>query len=132
MNTKNRERLLIADDDANLLASYVAFFNAFNFEVRTATDGQDALGLNRAWHPLIVMLDIQMPRLDGREVARKIRERDNGEAPLLMAISGLSGADELAQSIDSGFDHHFVKPAQLPILLASMTAWQSARSPKST
>jgi len=132
MNTKNGERLLIADDDPNLLASYVAFFNAFNFEIRTATDGQDALDLNRAWHPLIVMLDIQMPRLNGREVAAEIRARNKGEAPLLLAVSGLSGPAELAQSINSGFNHHFVKPAQLPSLLAAMTAWQSVRSPKSS
>jgi CheY-like chemotaxis protein len=63
MFTQNAVRLLIADDDPNVLAAYVSFFNAQGYEIRTSGDGADALAQYRAWHPKAVVLDIQMPIL---------------------------------------------------------------------
>ncbi|MDB5833594.1 MAG: response regulator [Caballeronia sp.] len=128
MSTVKPKRLLIADDDADLLTAYVLFFEAYGYETRTARDGLDALVEYRAWHPEIVVLDIQMPRLDGRAVAKEIRNLKAMPAPLLVAVSALSAAAELAGSIQSGFDRHFVKPAQLRTILAAMESWQRACS----
>jgi CheY-like chemotaxis protein len=128
MSTVKPKRLLIADDDADLLTAYVLFFEAYGYETRTARDGLDALVEYRAWHPEIVVLDIQMPRLDGRAVAKEIRNLKSMPVPLLVAVSALSAATELAGSIQSGFDHHFVKPAQLPVIAAAIAFWQRARS----
>jgi CheY-like chemotaxis protein len=124
MSTVKPKRLLIADDDADLLTAYVLFFEAYGYETRTARDGLDALVEYRAWHPEIVVLDIQMPRLDGRAVAKEIRNLKAMPAPLLVAVSALSAAAELAGSIQSGFDRHFVKPAQLRTIVAAMESWQ--------
>jgi CheY-like chemotaxis protein len=66
-------RLLIADDDAESLVVYTLFFHDHGFDIRTALNGADALDEYCAWHPAVVMLDIEMPRLDGRAVAREIR-----------------------------------------------------------
>jgi CheY-like chemotaxis protein len=112
------ERLMIADDDAELLAAYVLFFEAHGYAIRTATDGVAALALYHVWRPIAVILDVQMPRLDGREVARRIRRHSATPAPLLIAVSGLSSPAEEAASLSSGFDHHFVKPAQAVIWAA--------------
>lgn len=128
MSTVKPKRLLIADDDADLLTAYVLFFEAYGYETRTARDGLDALVEYRAWHPEIVVLDIQMPCLDGRAVAKEIRNLKAMPAPLLVAVSALSAAAELAGSIQSGFDRHFVKPAQLRTILAAMESWQRACS----
>jgi CheY-like chemotaxis protein len=128
MSTVKPKRLLIADDDADLLTAYVLFFEAYGYETRTARDGLDALVEYRAWHPEIVVLDIQMPCLDGRAVAKEIRNLQAMPAPLLVAVSALSAAAELAGSIQSGFDRHFVKPAQLRTILAAMESWQRACS----
>jgi DNA-binding response OmpR family regulator len=114
-------RLLIADDDAELLASYMLFFREHGFDIRTALNGADALAEYRAWHPAVVMLDIEMPRLDGRAVAREIRYVRAIPAPLVMAVTGLGEPSEWAESMRSGFDHHFVKPVLLPIVLAAIT-----------
>jgi len=122
MSIAKPERLLIADDDPNLLAAYVLFFEAYGYEIRTAGDGEDALAEYGAWHPRIVVLDIQMPRLDGWAVARAIRKLKAGVVPLLVAVSALAAPADLAQSIKSGFDHHFVKPAELPVILAAIVA----------
>jgi CheY-like chemotaxis protein len=120
MSIAKPEQLLIADDDPNLLAAYVLFFEAHGYEIQTAGDGVDALAQYRAWHPEIVILDIQMPRVDGRTVATEIRKLKIKEVPLLVAVSALSEPSDITESIKSGFDQHFVKPAQLPAILAVM------------
>jgi CheY-like chemotaxis protein len=114
-------RLLIADDDAELLVAYTLFFCQYGFDIRTALNGADALAEYCAWHPAVVMLDIEMPRLNGRAVARGIRHVRAIPAPVLVAATGLGEPSERAESMRSGFDHHFVKPVLLPIVLAAIT-----------
>jgi CheY-like chemotaxis protein len=122
MSTANAERVLIADDDPNLLDAYLLFFEGQGYEVRTASDGVEALGQYWAWLPAIVILDIQMPRLDGWTVAKEIRRLTDSAAPLLLAVTGLSTPSERAESIRCGFAHHFIKPAPLPDILAAIVS----------
>jgi CheY-like chemotaxis protein len=114
--------LLVADDDPGLLAAYVHYFELHGYNVRAAQDGVDALAEYCRWRPALVILDIQMPRLDGREVAREIRRRRHSPPPLLVAVSGLSSQAERALCLRSGFDHHFAKPTQLPVILAEVAS----------
>ena len=122
MSTAKAERLLIADDDPNLVEAYVLFFEAHGYTIRTAGNGVDALAAYRAWRPEAVILDIQMPRLDGRAVAREIRRISVSPSPLLMAVTALSSPSERVESVEAGFDHHFVKPAQLRVILAAIAS----------
>ena len=115
-------RLLIADDDPNILAAYVLFFAGHGYDIRTAGDGVSALAEYRVWRPAIVVLDVQMPDMDGRAVAREIRRLQSKPVPLLVAVTALSSPSEHAQSIGSGFDFHFVKPANLLVVLAAIAA----------
>jgi CheY-like chemotaxis protein len=120
MPTGNAARILIADDDPNLLDAYVLFFNAQGYDVQTAGDGVEALDAYRASRPSVVVLDIQMPRMDGRAVAREIRRLQSTPFPLLVAATSLVSSVEQAESLRSGFDHHFVKPIKLPLLLTTI------------
>ncbi|SAL79120.1 two component transcriptional regulator [Caballeronia terrestris] len=122
MSIVKAESLLIADDDPNLLAAYVFFFGAYGYAIRTAGNGVDALAEYCTSRPVVVVLDIEMPRLDGRAVAREIRRLNVSPAPFLVAVTALSSPYERAESIRSGFDYHFVKPAQLPVILAMISA----------
>ncbi|ANB76864.1 response regulator transcription factor [Paraburkholderia phytofirmans] len=122
MSTAKTERLLIADDDPNLVEAYVRFFEAYGYTIHTAADGVGALSAYRAWCPDVVMLDIQMPHMDGRAVAREIRRMNVIPWPLLLAVTALCAPSERVESLKAGFDHHFVKPAQLPVILAAMAA----------
>lgn len=124
MSTAKAWRLLIADDAPNLLAIYVLFFEAYGYIIQTATDGLGALAAYCAWRPDIVMLDIQMPHMDGRAVAREIRRINVVSSPLLLAVTALCApADrDRAESLKAGFDDHFVRPAQLPVILAAMAS----------
>lgn len=121
MGHQRATRLLIADDDANLLAAYVLFFTVHGFDIRTACNGLDALAQYCAWHPEAALLDVEMPRLDGRAVARRIRYVDDVPAPMLVAVTGLERAEERRESLRSGFNHHFVKPVPMPVILAALT-----------
>jgi DNA-binding response OmpR family regulator len=120
MLTSNATRLLIADDDPNILDAYVLFFADHGYAIRTAGNGVGALAEYRVWRPAIVVLDIQMPAMDGRAVAREIRRQQSKPFPLLIAVTALSSLSEQAESIGCGFDHHFVKPADLAVVLAVM------------
>ena len=122
MSTAKAERLLIADDDPNLVEAYVLFFEAYGYTIQTAIDGPGALAAYCAWHPHVVMLDIQMPRMDGRAVAREIRRMSVIPWPLLLAVTALSAPYERVESFKAGFDHHFAKPAQLPVILAAIAS----------
>ncbi|BFG80123.1 hypothetical protein PTKU46_81570 [Paraburkholderia terrae] len=97
-------------------------FHAHGYETRTTGDGADALAEYCAWRPNAVVLDIQMPGMDGRAVAREIRRLQSAPFPLLVAVTALASPSDQAESIRSGFDHHFVKPADLPAVLAAIAA----------
>ncbi|SAK75548.1 response regulator [Caballeronia calidae] len=120
MATGNASRVLIADDDPNLLDAYALFLDAHGYDTRTARDGVEALATYSAWRPDVVVLDIQMPGMDGRAVAREIRRLQATPSPLLVAVTGLVSVSERAESLRSGFDCHLAKPVMLPALLATV------------
>jgi CheY-like chemotaxis protein len=79
-------------------------------EVRTAYDGAEAVEVAAAFRPDVVLLDIGMPRLDGLQVARRVRERHPGEPITLVATTGWGQPRDREASRAAGFDHHLVKP----------------------
>lgn len=121
MSTDDAVRLLIADDDPNLLAAYVLFFSAHGFDIRTARNGVEALAQYCRWRPGAALLDVEMPRLDGRAVARRIRRAAFTPPPTLVAVTGLARSEDRTESLRSGFNHHFVKPVPMPVILAALT-----------
>jgi CheY-like chemotaxis protein len=122
MSAAEAGRVLIADDDPNLVEVYLLFFEACDFIIRTASDRMGALAAYCAWRPDVVMLDIQMPRMDGWAVAGERRRMSVSPAPLLLAVTGVHAPFERVASLNAGFDHHFVKPAQLPVILTAIAS----------
>ncbi|OLL27334.1 hypothetical protein BTH42_33395 [Burkholderia sp. SRS-W-2-2016] len=116
-------RLLIADDDSHELAAYLLFLETYGYEIRTAGDGARALTEYCTWHPHAVVLDIQMPGMDGHAVAKEIRRLQPEVATLLIAVTALSLPSDRADTIRSGFDHHLVKPVELPVLGAKLARY---------
>jgi CheY-like chemotaxis protein len=120
MSRAKAKCLLIADDHPEMLAAYSAFFRNQGFYIRTAANGADAFTEYCVWYPDAVLLDIEMPLLDGRGVARAIRLVRALPAPLLLATTGLTSLSETDESIRAGFDQHFTKPVRLPVILAAI------------
>ena len=78
--------------------------------VYDAADGVRGLELLNAVRPDVGIIDIGLPRMDGYQVARRIRERPHGRDMLLLALTGHGSPRDAKRSSEHGFDHHLVKP----------------------
>jgi CheY-like chemotaxis protein len=103
-------RVLVADDNAYMRKALDAVLRAWEFEVVAVHDGPAVLAALPDVRPDAVLLDIRLPKLDGLEVARRIRADPSSSALLLIAMTGSSDPRDRAASLSAGFDHHLVKP----------------------
>src|SRR5215213_7328142 len=113
------ERLLLVDDDPRVLAAVGRRLGFEGFAVDQAASGAEALELFAARAPQLVILDVMMPEVDGRETARRLRQLS--DVPILM----LSAADTIADRVTglrSGADDYLVKPFAFEELLARIEA----------
>lgn len=76
-----------------------------------ACDGLSALETSTAWLPDVALMDIGLPRMDGYEVARRMRERPEFKGVVLVALTGYGQGSDRNRLDAAGFDHHLVKPA---------------------
>jgi CheY-like chemotaxis protein len=104
-------RVLIADDYADAAKSLALVLSVAGVETTIAMDGEEALALAESWHPHICVLDLLMPKLNGLEVARRIRDRVWITRPLLVAMTGRTTAQDKRGALEAGFDHYMTKPA---------------------
>jgi signal transduction histidine kinase/ActR/RegA family two-component response regulator len=122
-------RMLIVDDNRDAADSLAMLLRTTGNEIRTAYDGLEALQVASEFRPEVVLLDIGLPKIDGHEVAQRLRHEAWGRRVCLIAITGWSDESDRARSRAAGFDHHLVKPldtAHLAQLLGSVE--RSARS----
>ena len=108
-----RHRILVVDDSADSAETLARVLRAEGHEVQTAYGGQSALEIARATVPEVVMLDLGMPRIDGFEVARRIRQEPVLKDVVLVAITGYGQDEDRRQSQAAGFNAHLVKPLEL-------------------
>jgi PAS domain S-box-containing protein len=105
-----RRRVLVVDDNRDAAASLAMMLKLLGNETQTAHDGLEALEVAAALRPDVIFLDIGMPRLNGYETARRIREEPWGQSPLLIALTGWGQEDDRRRSREAGFDAHLTKP----------------------
>ena len=103
-------RILVVDDNRDSAASLAMLLKLTGNETRTAFDGLEAVEAAAAFQPEVVLLDIGLPKLNGFEAARQIRDRAGGRCPILIALTGWGQEDDRRRSKDAGFDGHMVKP----------------------
>ena len=82
-------------------------------ETHTAYDGLAAVEAAETFRPNVILLDIGLPKLNGYEAARKIREQPWGKSMVLVALTGWGQEDDRRKSREAGFDGHLVKPVDL-------------------
>jgi PAS domain S-box-containing protein len=105
-----KRRILIADDNADVLESFRVLLQTMGYEVETALDGLQALEKAEQFNPEVIALDLGMPKLDGIETGRRIRQASWGRDVVLIAITGWGNESHRRQSSDAGFNVHLVKP----------------------
>jgi PAS domain S-box-containing protein len=105
-----RRRILVADDNELAASTLSTLLRMMGNEVRTAGDGVEAVEIAAAFQPDIVLLDIGMPRLNGYDACRSIREQPWARDAILVALTGWGQDEARARSREAGFTHHLVKP----------------------
>jgi PAS domain S-box-containing protein len=116
-------RILVVDDNRDSAESLGMLLKLLGHEVRMAHNGPAALESARTFQPAIMLLDIEMPGMNGYEVARRAREEPSGKDMLLVAMTGYAGEQDRRHCDEAGFDRHMVKPvdlSQLQHMLASL------------
>jgi len=105
-------RVLVVDDNQDFANSLALILRTMDNDVRVAHDGVTALELARQFHPDIGFLDIGLPRLNGYDLARRLRDDDGTAAMTLVAITGWGQEKDRRKAFECGFDHHLVKPVE--------------------
>jgi CheY-like chemotaxis protein len=110
-------RVLLVDDNIDLAQTLGWMLEAAGHQVRLAYDGEEALIAAREFQPEVCLLDIGLPGMDGYELARRLRQ-EYAEKPLLVAVTGYGQDEYRRKALESGFEHHLVKPVNPGDLLA--------------
>lgn len=105
-------RVLVVDDCDDAAQALAVGLRLDGYDVRTAANGADALALIEAYKPHCVLLDVDMPVMDGREFSRRMRER-YGDDVVLVAITGWDVDDERVAESFVRVDHYLQKPVSL-------------------
>lgn len=105
-----KHRLLIADDLVDSADSLALLMRHAGHEVEVAYDGEEALRVAESQHPDAAVLDIQMPKLSGFDVCRRIREQPWGRQMVMIAVTGWGEEEVRDRVTEAGFDHQIVKP----------------------
>jgi CheY-like chemotaxis protein len=121
-----RRRILIAEDIPDAAEMLRLMLDLMGHEVRVAADGVQAVALAKEFSPEVALLDIGMPRMDGYQAAREIREA-LGSRVLLVAVTGWGQDEDQRRAREAGFDHHLTKPAE-PGVLETLIASAGIRS----
>jgi len=109
-------RILIVDDNRDAAQALRLLLEGDGHQVRTADDGASGLEIARADRPDVVLLDIGLPKMDGYEIAQRIRSDAGLEGTLLIAVTGYGQMHDRARASASGFHHHLVKPVAFAAL----------------
>ena len=126
--TRTQRRILVADDNNDALESLATLLQLSGHEVYTAANGAVALESAEQHRPEVALLDIGMPKLDGYEVARRIRSQPWGQRITLVALTGWGQDSDRRRSQEAGFDSHLVKPLDLDKLTELLAALPKAGS----
>ena len=127
-------RVLVVDDNADAVNMLATLIRLLKQDVRKARDGEQAIREAEEFRPELILMDIGMPRLNGHEACRKIREQPWGEPIVMVALTGWGQAEDKALASESGFDLHFTKPIdskELEKLIAELLRRKERNPPTS-
>lgn len=106
----NRLCALAADDEADSREAIAVLLRWCGYDVKLAADGEQALEIAKQYRPALIFLDIGMPRLDGYEVCRRLRQTPEFAHARIIAMSGYSGETHDRRCFEVGFTAQMPKP----------------------
>jgi PAS domain S-box-containing protein len=114
-------RILVVDDNRDSADSLAMMLRVLGNDTRTAYDGEEAVAAAAEYCPDVILLDLGMPKLNGYEACRRIREQPFGKDVIVIAQTGWGQDEDRQRSKAAGFDHHMVKPLD-PIAVTTLLA----------
>jgi DNA-binding response OmpR family regulator len=122
-----RPRVLVVEDDVDIAGVLRRSLDKEGYDVRVSEDGETALNEAGMFEPDAVVLDLGLPKLDGVDVCRRLR--DGGDVPILI-LTARDALDSRVEGLDSGADDYLVKPFEREELLARLRALLRRRPPR--
>jgi CheY-like chemotaxis protein len=102
--------ILVVDDNRDAADSLAKLLRAWGHEVWTAYDGLQAIDVAREKRPLVALVDIALPKIDGYQVAQRLSRDQWGRTMTLVAVTGMGRDDDKERALAAGFDEHLTKP----------------------
>jgi CheY-like chemotaxis protein len=102
--------ILVVDDNRDAADSLAKLLRAWGHEVWTAYDGLQAMDVAREKRPLVALVDIALPKIDGYQVAKRLSRDQWGRTMTLIAVTGMGRDDDKERALAAGFDEHLTKP----------------------
>ena len=120
-------KIMVVDDNVDAASMLAHLLEAAGHEVIVANEGREAIGASKAAAPDVFVLDIGLPDIDGREVARNLRAQPETSQAVLIALTGYGLAQDREQIVAAGFDYHLVKPVDSKRLSGLLGSIHSSR-----
>ena len=118
--SENRIRILVVDDEADLVSVLRIGLEVEGFEVLEASDGEEGLRMARECKPALVLLDLMLPKLDGYKVCRALKFDERYRAVPILILSARSGEQDRRLAHDMGADGFITKPYEMKDLVAKV------------
>jgi len=118
-----KEKILIVEDNPLNMRLLEMVLSAKNYTLLKATDGEEALDTTMREHPDLIIMDIQLPKMNGLEVIKKLRETPALSHTLIIAVTAYAMKGDRERVIESGCDAYLSKPIntrELPGIIAEM------------
>ncbi len=109
-------RILVVEDEPDLRELFKTTLQYLNYEVITATNGEDAIKLAYEMRPSLIFLDVVMPGMSGFEVCRYLKNDDSTKDIFIVIVSALSREVDYEMSIQVGADDYITKPVSLDVI----------------
>ena len=106
-------RILVVDDLEDAAESLALLLRRHGHEAHAAYDAETALRLAREFIPHVALLDLALPRIDGFQLALRLRQLPQMQSACLIALSGYGSESDIEATRQAGFNHHLLKPIQL-------------------
>ena len=115
--SKEAVRVLVVDDSVDAANGLAAVLSSADYQARAAYDGASALQVATTFRPHVVLLDIEMPGMDGYATAHELRQMAPADPQVLVAYTAQSDSGSVAAAARAGFDLHISKPCEMRHLL---------------
>ena len=123
-------RILVVDDNRDSASTLAMLLKLTSNQTQTAYDGLEAVQAAEQFRPEVILLDIGLPKLNGYEACRRIRQQPWGQCIVIVALTGWGQEEDRNKSEDAGFNGHLVKPVDLAALEKLLAGFATLQLPR--